>query len=149
MSIFELPGLMVICSPIRERLKTGSIIDLIAVKSEDELPTSVGNESQWSSWVTHIHERRRWTQGEWRHEIDAKRSCIWKETIVVFPKYIRCGGEGKQKQSIKRGSQLEPKCYHIIRWSPNTKTLVNKYTTRSGSSRLPSIYTSCLFIYNK
>ena len=49
MSIFELPGLMVICSPIRERLKIGSIIDLTAVKSEYELPTSVGNESQWSS----------------------------------------------------------------------------------------------------
>ena len=31
---------------------------------------------------------------------------------------------------------------------PQTKTLVNKYTTRSGSSWLSS-YSVCLFIYNK
>jgi hypothetical protein len=59
MSIFELPGLMVMYSPIRERLKLGSIVDLVAVKVEQELPTSVGNESSWSSWMTHSYERRR------------------------------------------------------------------------------------------
>ena len=46
MSLFELPGLMVMFPPpIRERLKIGSIIDLAAVKFDSDVPTSVGTKA--------------------------------------------------------------------------------------------------------
>ena len=45
MSLFEFPGLMVMFSPIRERLKIGSVIDLAAVKFDSDVPTSVGTKA--------------------------------------------------------------------------------------------------------